>query len=175
MPSPGKSAAGPSRMCSGKRNRAYPTPPGKSPAGCPTYESITGKPRNSQVLLFPKKSNELRHIVGDKPGLGFQGLPHIRVKRSLSDIAVDRYLLVLIAEAENAALALLDLGGLPGGVEMVQRHQAFLHVGAGAHLGRAADQYSDLAAAYLVEQCLFLGVGVGVSDRGNLLTGDAAA
>src|ERR1700722_13427495 len=44
-------------MCSGTRNRAYPTHPWKSPAGCTTYESITGKPRNSQVLLFPKKSN----------------------------------------------------------------------------------------------------------------------
>ena len=85
------------------------------------------------------------HDLGDEPGLGFQGLPHIGVERSFGDVAVDRHFLVLVALAEDAALALLDLGRLPGGVEVMQGHQAFLDVGAGAHLLRAADQHADLS------------------------------
>ena len=57
---------------------------------------------------------------------------------------------------------------------MVQRDEAFLHVGAGAHFLRAADQHADLAIPDFLEQRLFLGVGVGVADGGDLLAGDAS-
>ena len=107
----------------------------------------------------------------DKAGLRLQCLPHIGVEAPFGDVAVDRHFLVLVALPEDAALALLDLGRLPGGVEMVQGDQPFLHVGAGAHLLRAADQHPDLAAADLIEQGSFLGVGVGVADGGDLLRG----
>ena len=82
---------------------------------------------------------------------------------------VSRACLVRIALAQDAAVALLDLGGLPGGIEVMQRHEAFLDVGAGAHLLRAADQHPDDAGADLLEQGLFLGVGVGIANRGDLL------
>ena len=34
------------------------------------------------------------HHLGDEPGLGLQGLPHIGVERSFGDVAVDRHFLV---------------------------------------------------------------------------------
>ena len=83
----------------------------------------------------------------DEPGLGLQGLPHIGVERSFGDVAIDRHFLVLVALAEDAAFALFDLGRLPRGVEVMQGDQAFLDVGAGAHLLRAADQHAHRAVA----------------------------
>ena len=57
---------------------------------------------------------------------------------------------------------------------MVQRHQPFLDVGAGAHFLGAADQDADRTAAHPIEQRLFLGVGIGVADGGHLRAGDSA-
>src|SRR5690606_20380059 len=82
------------------------------------------------------------HHLADEAGLGFQRLPHVGVEAAFGDVAIDGDLLVLVALAENAAIALLDLGWLPGGVEMVQGSQTFLDVGARAHFLRAADQYA---------------------------------
>src|ERR1700722_6138026 len=84
-------------MCSGTRNRAYPTHPWKSPAGCTTYESITGKPRNSQVLLFPKKSNSTNdrvRIIEMRPLLAFlaSGRPRDRADQ-MKGVARQRDLL----------------------------------------------------------------------------------
>lgn len=53
----------------------------------------------------------------------------------------------------------------------MQRHQAVLHVGARAHFGRAAQQDAHLAGADLGEQLLFAHLGVGLMDKGNLLSG----
>ena len=57
---------------------------------------------------------------------------------------------------------------------MVQGDKSFLHVGSGAHLGGAADQYPHLAVANFLEQHLLLGVGIGFADGGDLLVRDAA-
>ena len=51
----------------------------------------------------------------------------------------------------------------------MQGHQAFLDVGAGAHLLRAADQHAHRTVADFLEEGLFLGVGFGVADGGDLL------
>ena len=51
----------------------------------------------------------------------------------------------------------------------MQGDQAFLDVGAGAHLLRAADQHAHRALPDLLEEGLFLGVGFGVADGGDLL------
>ena len=80
--------------------------------------------------------------LADEPGLGLQCLPHIGVERSFRDVAINRHFLVLVALAEDSALALFDLGRLPRGVEVMQCDQAFLDIGAGAHLLRAADQHA---------------------------------
>ena len=114
-----------------------------------------------------------RHDLGDEPGFRLQRLPHIGVEAPFGDVAVDRHLLVRVALPEDAALPLLDLGGLPRGVEVMQGHQPLLDVGAGAHLGRRADQDAHRALADLLEQGLLLGVGVGVAHDGDLVAGDA--
>ena len=74
------------------------------------------------------------HHLGDEAGFGFQGLPHIGVERSLGHVAINRDFLVLVALPENSALALFDLGRLPGSIQMVQGDETLLDVGAGAHL-----------------------------------------
>ena len=56
----------------------------------------------------------------------------------------------------------------------MQGHQAFLDVGAGAHLLRAADQHPHRTVSDFLEEGLFLGVGFGVADGGDLLARDAA-
>ena len=52
------------------------------------------------------------HDLVDEPGLGLQGLPHIGIEGAFGDVAEDRDFLVRIALAQDAAVALLDLGGL---------------------------------------------------------------
>src|SRR5208282_2465092 len=73
--------------------------------------------------------------------------------------AIDLDLVVFVALALDPALALLDLGGKPGNVELVQGLQTTLRIDAGAHgLGRT-DQDADLAAVDGGEQSL-LGAGL---------------
>jgi hypothetical protein len=55
----------------------------------------------------------------------------------------------------------------------MQRHEAFLHVGAGAHFLRAADQHAHRAIPDPFEERLLLRVGFGITHRGDLLAGDA--
>ena len=112
------------------------------------------------------------HDLADEPRLGLQGLPHVGVERSFGDVAKDRHLLVLIALAQDSAFALFDLSRLPGSVEVMQRHEAFLYVGTGAHLLRAADEHPDLATTDLLEEGLFLGVRIGVTNDSDLVAGD---
>ena len=63
------------------------------------------------------------HHLLDEAGLGFQGLPHIGVERAFGDVAVDFDFGIEIALPQNAALALLDVAGPPGRIEMMQRAQ----------------------------------------------------
>ena len=67
--------------------------------------------------------------------------------------------LVLVALALNAALSLGQVAGPPRAVQVMQRHQAILHVGACTHLGRAAQQDAHLAGADL-ENSSFLRTSV---------------
>jgi hypothetical protein len=55
----------------------------------------------------------------------------------------------------------------------MQCDQAFLDIGAGAHLLRAADQHAHRTLPYLLEKRLLLRVGFGIADGGDLLAGDA--
>src|SRR6266852_1027693 len=103
----------------------------------------------------------------------FTSHPHIGVERSFGDVAIDRYFFVLIALTKDAAVALLDLGGLPRRVEMMQGDKAFLDVGAGTHFLGAADQHAHRTLPDLLEEGLLLGVGFGVAHGGYLLAGDA--
>ena len=111
------------------------------------------------------------HHPRDEAGLGLESLPHVGVERAFGDVAVDRHLLVLVLLTQDAAVALFYFRRFPGGVQVVQRHEAFLHVGAGAHLLRAADQHPHRAGPDLLEEGQLLGVGVGVAGGGDLARG----
>ncbi len=56
-----------------------------------------------------------RDHLADKPGLGFESLPHIGVERPLRDIAINGDLFVFITLAKDTAIALFYLGGFTQG------------------------------------------------------------
>jgi hypothetical protein len=75
--------------------------------------------------------------------------------------------------ADDAAFALGDVGGAPGGVEVVEGYCAVLHVGAGAELFGGSDEYGDVAGAAGGEEAGEVGVGGGVVDEPDRLGGHA--
>ena len=85
----------------------------------------------------------------------------VTVKGVFGDIGVDLYLVVFITLSDDTALSLLEVGGTPGAVQVVQGNQFLLDIGAGAHLLCGTEQDPDLSAAYLAEQFFFLGFRIG--------------
>ena len=81
--------------------------------------------------------------------------------------------LILVALSFNSAFPLGQVAGPPGAVQVMERHQAVLDVGACAHLLGAAQQDAHLAGADLGEQLLFAHLGVGLVDKGDLFGGHA--
>ena len=107
-------------------------------------------------------------------------VPHFRVDGALGDVGdhvdlevVAILLQQLVALANDAPFALLNVGGLPRNVDVVQRDKAVLHVGAGAHARGRADQHADVARLHKVEQGLLLNVGVGLLHEADFVLGDA--
>jgi hypothetical protein len=84
-------------------------------------------------------------------------------------------LLICVSLPRNSAFALFDLSRLPGSIEVMQGDQAFLDVGAGAHFLGTADQHTHRTIPYFLEEGLFLGVGFGVADGGDLLGRNAGS
>jgi hypothetical protein len=91
------------------------------------------------------------HHLGDETRLGLQCLPHVAVETAFRDVAEDLHVLALIALAQDAPLALFDVAGTPGRIEVMQRAQAGLHVGADAHLGGRTEQHPDPSLAHRLE------------------------
>ena len=73
------------------------------------------------------------HHLADEAGFAFEGLPHVAVEAAFGHVPQDLYFGVEVALADDAAIALGDVGRAPGRVEMVQRDRAVLDVGADAH------------------------------------------
>src|SRR5699024_7259434 len=103
----------------------------------------------------------------------FDGLPHVSVEALLGGPAVHRDLGVGVALTEYAALALLNVGGSPGAVEVVQGDRATLDVGAGAHGLGGADQDGDVAVAGVSENRRLVAVVLGFLHEADLLSGHA--
>ena len=97
------------------------------------------------------------HELADEPLLAFHGLVAVRVERAFGHVPVVAHVAVRVALALDAAEALFQVGGTPGAVEVVDRGEAFLHVGAGAELLGASHQHADLAGPDLGEQLLAFG------------------
>ena len=75
------------------------------------------------------------HDLGDELLLVLQHLPEIAVEGPFRDIAEDLHLRIMVALAEDSSFLLLQVGRLPGAVQMMERNQLVLHVGAGSQLG----------------------------------------
>jgi hypothetical protein len=76
--------------------------------------------------------------------------------------------------AQDATFTLLDIRRPPRSVEMMQRNQAFLDVGTGAHLLRAAKEDADLAGTHVAEELQLGGVTIVILDELNLRRWNAA-
>src|SRR5208337_3148889 len=99
------------------------------------------------------------HDLGDEPCFAFDGLPHVAVEAAFGDVAEDLHFVVVVALAQDAALALGDVGGPPRAVEVVQGDGAELDVGPDAHFLGAAEQDGDGPGAAGGEQLAFVPVG----------------
>ena len=87
------------------------------------------------------------HHLGDEPCLGFERLPHVGVEGFLGDITADLNFGICVSLAENPPLTLFDIRRAPRRIQMMQRNQALLHVGPGAHLLGAAKEDAHPAGA----------------------------
>ena len=88
-----------------------------------------------------------------------------------SHIAAYMNELVLIALTLDAAFSLREITGTPRAIQIVKCDQTILHVGARAHLGRAAHQDAHLTAAYLCEQFSLFDLRIGIVDERDLFRG----
>ena len=79
------------------------------------------------------------------------------------------YGLVHIALTRDAAIALFEVAGTPGGIQAVEGDEPVLHVRARAHLGRTAQEHAHIAGAHFGEQSFLFLISVGVVDEGYLL------
>ena len=84
------------------------------------------------VFDFPDVQAAAHDLV-DEPGFAFQSLPHEGIEGFLGDDLGDADLGVLVALAQDAAVALLDVGRPPRGVHVHQVHGTFLNVRADTH------------------------------------------
>ena len=114
------------------------------------------------------------HELADETLLAFHGLIAVRVERALGHVPVVAHVAVRVALALDAAETLFQVGGTPGAVEVVDRGEPFLHVGAGSELLGASHQHTDLAGPDLGEQPFaFGGVVARVVNERDLLGGHA--
>src|SRR5665213_4167702 len=110
----------------------------------------------------------------DESWLALVILPHRGVHRAERGVGMDKNLLVLVALPFDAALALLDLARQARHVEMVQGLQPLLHIDAGAHRFRRADQHPYAPRPEVGEQTLLLRGAFVILHERNLPGGNAA-
>src|SRR5438477_8948837 len=108
------------------------------------------------------------HDLMNEASLGFQCLPHVRVEAALRYVTVNLDGLILVALPQNSSFPLLNVGGTPGGVQVMQRDEPLLNIGAGAHLLSAAHEDADPASAHLLEQRVLFGVAVIILNESNV-------
>jgi len=93
-----------------------------------TPQYITARHRCAEVFDLGVEDLVAAHLF-DEHGFGLNLLPHDGVVAGLGDVVEDVDLVVLVALSQDAAFALLKIGWAPGHVDVMQRHQARLHVG----------------------------------------------
>ncbi|AAL49573.1 unknown [Sinorhizobium phage PBC5] len=109
------------------------------------------------ILDFARFQIALADLL-DEPGLSLDRLPRPRIERVLGGIA--QYLdleairifgIELVALPDAAPVALLKVGRPPRRIDVMQRDEAVLDVGTGAHLRRRAEQEPDPSGPDLSE------------------------
>ena len=115
------------------------------------------------------------HHLANEGGLGLQCLPHIGVEAVFGDVAVNGDFGILITQTEypsnrpsRCSTSAGFHGHRDGAGQPVDTARS-----AGTHFLRAADQHAHRPLPYFLEVGLFLGVGFGVADTGDLLARDA--
>ena len=95
--------------------------------------------------------------------------PEVGIEGPLGHITADMDGLVLVTLTLDAAFTLGQITGTPRGVQIMQGDEAILHVGAGTHLGGAADQHAHLAAADFGKEVALFCLGIRIVNKGHLL------
>ena len=108
------------------------------------------------------------HDLADKFLLVFNSLPEVSIKRTLRDIPADMDFFVLVALSLNTPFTLGKVTRPPRTVEVMERDQPVLDVGASAHFCRRAEQHPHLSAPNFSEKLLFADFRICTMDKCNL-------
>ena len=110
----------------------------------------------------------------DGSRLVLYGLPHPGVIRLFGGIVVNAHgevfrvaLIEQVALADNAPVALFQVGRPPGGIKMMCGHQTFLDIHASAHLAGGAEQDTNMAGIHVGKEFCLADIGVGLMDEGD--------
>ena len=96
----------------------------------------------------------------------------ISVKSAFRYIPIDFHLLIFIALADDTPQPLLQIGGPPRAVQVMQGNELILDVSACAHFGRGTQQHPHLPGAHLGKQLLLFGFAVCRVDKGDFFFRD---
>ena len=120
-----------------------------------------------RAVVVAQLLDAARLVLKDLPASGVVGLfRRVAPDENLEPIRVAG--IQIVVPADDAAFALLQVAGAPWCVDVMQSHQALLHVGTGAQLRRRTQKEADRSGIYRSEQ---LGLGNGgsvVVDECNL-------
>ena len=103
----------------------------------------------------------------DGAALAAHHAPHCRIVGAFREIPAQPDFLVLVPLAQNAAVRLLHVGRIPGRRQEVQFRQALLHVDAGSHVRRRADEDALATLAHVLEHGFLLLVGLVVAHESD--------
>ena len=109
------------------------------------------------------------HDLANKFLLGLHHLVEIGVERTLGDVCKYAHGRVFVALAHDAPLSLLEVGGPPWTIEMVECDEPLLDVRTRAHFKCGADEHPHLSGIDLAEQRLLLPFCLGRVDEGNFI------
>ena len=124
-------------------------------------------------VFKPAHGHIAAHHLGNKLRLGLQRLPHIGVERAFGDVSINLHGGVFVALPENPPLALFHVSRPPRRVQMMQRNQPLLDIGAGTHFLCAAEQNSHFACSNRTEQAQLRVVGIVILNEGDFVFRDA--
>ena len=100
-------------------------------------------------------------------------MPHVGVEGPFRHITENLDLFIFVALPQNTSFLLFQIRRLPWAIQMVQSDQPVLHVCPGSELRRRSDQDTHLAGSHLCEKLRFLGLGIGLMDKDDLLRRNA--